>query len=99
VTTSATASHVKNGELMAQYVHKYFDDMFLHFQTAAKLVKPEGSAHYIIGNSTFYGHVVPAERLYCDQLRKAGFRSAEARAIRKRNSKKELVEFHVVAVR
>jgi hypothetical protein len=93
------ASHVKNGELMAQYVHKYFDDMFLHFQTAAKLVKPEGSAHYIIGNSTFYGHVVPAERLYCDQLRKAGFRSAEARAIRKRNSKKELVEFHVVAVR
>jgi len=92
-------SHPKNGELMAQYVHKYFDDMFAHFQSAAKLVKLGGSAHYIIGNSTFYGHIVPAERVYCDQLLKAGFKHAEARAIRKRNSKKELVEFHVIAER
>ena len=93
------ASHPKNGELMAQYVHKYFDDMFRHFQAAAMIVKRGGSAHYIIGNATFYGHVVPAERLYCDQLLKAGFRRAEARAIRKRNSKKELIEFHVIAER
>jgi DNA modification methylase len=93
------ASHPKNGELMAQYVHKYFDDMFAHFQAAAKIVRPGGSAHYIVGNSTFYGHIVPAERLYCDQLLAAGFVRAEARAIRKRNSKKELVEFHVIAAR
>jgi hypothetical protein len=93
------ASHPKNGELMAQYVHKYFDDMFRHFQAAASIVRPGGSAHYIIGNATFYGHVVPAERLYCDQLLKAGFKRAEARAIRKRNSKKELIEFHVIAER
>lgn len=92
-------AHPKNGELMAQYVHKYFDDMFRHFQSAARLVRPGGSAHYIVGNSTFYGHVVPAERLYADQLLKAGFRHARARAIRKRNSKKELVEFHVIALR
>lgn len=91
--------HPKNGQLMAQYVHKYFDDMFLHFQAAAKIVRPGGSAHYIVGNSTFYGHIVPAEKLYCDQLLKAGFKRAEARAIRKRNSKKELVEFHVIAER
>jgi hypothetical protein len=84
---------------MAQYVHKYFDDMFCHFLTAAKIVRPGGSAHYIVGNSTFYGHVVPAERLYVDQLTKAGFRNTGARAIRKRNSKKELVEFHVIAER
>jgi len=91
--------HPKNGELMAQYVHKYFDDMFVHFQAAAKLIRRGGSAHYIVGNSTFYGHIVPAERLYADQLVKAGFRSATARAIRKRNSKKELIEFHVIAER
>ena len=91
--------HPKNGELMAQYVHKYFDDMFCHFLTAAQIVRPGGSAHYIVGNSTFYGHIVPAERLYVDQLTKAGFRNAGARAIRKRNSKKELVEFHVIAER
>ncbi|MEY4549514.1 MAG: hypothetical protein RL685_5709 [Pseudomonadota bacterium] len=93
------AAHPKNGELMAQYVHKYFDDMFVHFQTAARVVRRGGSAHYIVGNATFYGHVVPAERLYVDQLAAAGFRRCEARAIRKRNSKKELVEFHIVAAR
>lgn len=92
-------SHPKNGELMAQYVHKYCDDMFQHFQAAATILKPGGTAHYIVGNSTFYGHNVPAERIYCDQLRAAGFKQAEARALRKRNSKKELVEYHVIAVR
>ncbi|WP_437726032.1 DNA methyltransferase [Sorangium sp. So ce861] len=93
------SGHPKNGQLMAQYVHKYFDDMFLHFQSAARILRPGGSAHYIVGNSTFYGYIVPAEKLYCDQLLKAGFKRAEARAIRKRNSKKELVEFHVIAER
>jgi hypothetical protein len=99
IIESIRGGHPKNGNLMAQYVHKYFDDMFRHFQAASVLVKRGGSAHYIIGNATFYGHVVPAERLYCDQLLKAGFRRAEARAIRKRNSKKELIEFHVIAER
>lgn len=93
------ASHPKNGELMARYVHKYFDDMFLHFCSAATLVREGGTAHYVVGNSTFYGHLVPAERLYCDQLQRAGFKRAEARAIRKRNSKKELIEYHVIAER
>jgi hypothetical protein len=91
--------HPKNGELMARYVHKYFDDMFRHFEAAARLVRRGGSAHYIVGNATFYGHLVPAERIYADQLRRAGFRAAEARVIRKRNSKRELFEFHVVARR
>jgi hypothetical protein len=84
---------------MAQYVHKYFDDMFVHFQSAARIIRPGGTAHYIVGNSTFYGHIVPAERLYVDQLKGAGFRHCDARPIRKRNSKKELVEFHIVAER
>lgn len=99
ITTKIRAAHPKNGELMARYVQKYFHDMFLHFHAAAKLVRRGGSAHYIVGNSAFYGHLVPSERLFCDQLQKAGFRNAEARAIRKRNSKKELVEFHVMARR
>ncbi|HMJ14929.1 MAG TPA: hypothetical protein VK524_26130 [Polyangiaceae bacterium] len=92
-------AHVKNGELMARYVQKYFDDMFVHFQAAARMLKRGGSAHYIVGNAAFYGHVVPTERLYVDQLTKAGFRRCEVRAIRKRNSKKELIEFHVIAQR
>lgn len=93
------SAHPKNGVLMAQYVHKYFEDMFLHFCAASRIVRPGGSAHYVVGNSTFYGHVVPAERIYVDQLLHAGFRKCEARAVRKRNSKKELIEFHVIAER
>lgn len=92
-------AHAKNGELMARYVLKYFDDMFAHFRAAARLLKRGGSAHYIVGNATFYGHLVPTERLYVDQLAKAGFRRCDARTIRKRNSKKELLEFHVIAER
>jgi hypothetical protein len=89
--------HPKNGELMAQYVHKYFDDMSLHFRAARKLMNQGGTVHYVVGNSTFYGNTVHAERLYVDQLLDAGFKNAEAHAIRKRNSKKELFEFHVRA--
>lgn len=87
----------KNGELMARYLHKYFDDMFQHFVAMRALMKRGSSTHYIVGNSTFYGHLVPVERLYTDQLERAGFKNARATPLRKRNSKKELIEFHVWA--
>ncbi len=90
-------SHPKNGELMARYVHKYFDDMAHHFADARARIERGGSVHYIIGNSTFYGHLVPAEQLYAEQLVDAGFRDPIVQTIRKRNSKKELFEFHVSA--
>jgi hypothetical protein len=53
--------------------------------------------HYIVGNSTFYGTVVSTELLYAEMLEALGFSEVECRAIRKRNSKKELVEYDVVA--
>jgi hypothetical protein len=87
----------KNGELMARYLHKYFDDMFHHFVAMRALMKRGSSVHYIVGNASFYGHLVPAERLYADQLERAGFKDAQATPIRKRNSKRELIEFHVRA--
>jgi hypothetical protein len=99
VLTRIRRAHHKNGELMARYVHKYFDDMAHHFELSHALVTPGGSVHYIIGNSIFYGHLVPAERLYVDQLKGAGFKNVRAVPIRKRNSKKRLLEFHVMAQR
>ncbi len=99
VLDSIRGAHPKNGPLLAAYVHKYFDDMFHHFRTTASLVRQGGTVHYIVGNSTFYGHLVAAERLYMDQMSRAGFRNVSARAIRKRNSKKELIEFHVIGTR
>lgn len=39
-----------------------------------------------------------AEQLYAEMMRAVGFRSVECRAIRKRNSKKELIEFDVTGI-
>ncbi|MEQ7420229.1 DNA adenine methylase [Xanthomonas campestris pv. campestris] len=87
----------KNGPLLARYVAKYFDDMWEHFKTMTPLLAPNADLHYIVGNSTFYGTLVSTELLYAEMLEALGFRSVECRAIRKRNSKKELIEFDVVA--
>ncbi len=48
-----------------------------------------------MGNSTFYGVLLPEERIYAAIFEEAGFRDVRFRAIRKRNSKKELFEFDV----
>ena len=87
----------KNGRLLANYVAKYFDDMWAHFQGLTPVLAPNAKLHYIVGNSTFYGVVVATELLYAEMLAGLGFKNVECKAIRKRNSKKELVEFNVVA--
>ncbi len=86
----------KSGVVLANYVAKYFDDMWAHFQGLPPVLAPGAEVHYIVGNSTFYGVVVATELLYAEMLKSLGFHHVECRAIRKRNSKKELVEFDVV---
>jgi hypothetical protein len=88
----------KNGKLLSTYIAKYFDDMWAHFRGLTKVLAPGADVHYIVGNSTFYGVLLPVEQLYAVMMAKVGFRSVECRAIRKRNSKKELIEFDVTAV-
>ena len=87
----------KNGAVLANYVAKYFDDMWTHFLRLIPVLDRGAELHYIVGNSTFYGTLVSTERLYAEMLAALGFNKIECRAIRKRNSKKELVEFDVVA--
>lgn len=87
----------KNGALLAKYVAKYFDDMWAHFCELPDLLDSGAELHYIVGNSTFYGTLVSTERLYAEMLSELGFSQIECRPIRKRNSKKELIEFDVVA--
>jgi hypothetical protein len=89
----------KNGPLLANYVDKYFTDMWDHFQAAFKHVVSGGRATYVIGNSTFYGHLVPSEQWYADLLREAGFVDVTIKPIRKRNSNKALYEYEVSARR
>lgn len=87
----------KNGAVLANYVAKYFDDMWSHFIRLTPVLARGAELHYIVGNSTFYGSLVSTELLYAEMLKELGFNKVECRAIRKRNSKKELVEFDVVA--
>jgi hypothetical protein len=87
----------KNGAVLANYVAKYFDDMWSHFLHLTPVLDRGAELHYIVGNSTFYGTLVSTELLYAEMLTALGFSDIKCRAIRKRNSKKELVEFDVVA--
>lgn len=87
----------RNGSVLANYVAKYFDDMWAHFRHLTPVLGRGAELHYIVGNSTFYGTLVSTELLYAQMLTALGFSEIECRAIRKRNSKKELVEFDVVA--
>lgn len=89
----------KNGPLLSTYVHKYFHDMWLHFQAITAKVKVGGSVSYIIGNSTFYGHVVPAQEWYAAMLKELGYANIAVDTIRKRNSNKALYEYDVRGTR
>ncbi|WP_344603656.1 DNA methyltransferase [Streptomyces glaucus] len=89
----------KNGPLLASYVHKYHHDMWLHFQSITPVVKQGGSVSYIVGNSTFYGHEVPAHEWYADMLKELGYCDVKIVTIRKRNSNKALFEYDVTGGR
>lgn len=88
-------SNNKNGIVLANYVAKYFDDMWEHFQGLTHTLARGAEVHYIVGNSTFYGSLVTTEQFYAEMLQALGFDAVQCKPIRKRNSKKELVEFDV----
>jgi hypothetical protein len=92
-------AHEKNGTLLANYVHRYFEDMFTHLASMLPLLRSGATAHYIVGNSIFYGHMVPAQVWLAEQMAAVGLRDVTITPIRKRNSKKGLIEFHVTGTR
>ena len=87
----------KYGRILANYVAKYFDDMWEHLNSLVPVLNDDSEIHYIVGNSIFYGVLLSVERLYTVMLDRLGFEEIDCRAIRKRNSKKELFEFDVSA--
>jgi hypothetical protein len=86
-----------NGRLLSNYVAKYFHDTFRHLRSLTGVLSPGATAHYIVGNSTFYGVLLPAEELYAEMFHELGFDNVRIRPIRKRNSNRQLVEFDVSA--
>jgi hypothetical protein len=86
-----------NGALLATYIRKYCVDMAVHFDELRAILAPGARLHYIVGNSTFYGELLSVEKIYAHIMQELGYTNVGIRAIRKRNSKKELIEFDVSA--
>jgi len=91
-------TNAKSGEVLARYVGKYFEDIWLHLMSALRTLRRGAEMHYIVGNSKFYDVLVPVEVVYKDMLDRLGVARTEIIALRKRSSKKELVEYDVVAI-
>ncbi|AOX02755.1 DNA methyltransferase [Moorena producens PAL-8-15-08-1] len=97
VVSEILETEEKNTLLMANYVYKYFHDMHLHFHNLKSILNKGAVLSYIVGNSSFYGVQVHTEKLLEDSLNYLGFTNVGSKAIRKRNSKKELFEYCVYA--
>jgi hypothetical protein len=87
----------KSGRVLAAYVAKYVDDTWAHLQGLPAVLAPGAEVHYIVGNSAFYDVLLPVERFYAEMLTRLGFDAVDCRPLRKRNSKKALIEFDVTA--
>lgn len=82
---------------LANYVHKYFVDISIHFTNLYPLLVRGGKLYYVVGNSKFYDTLVPAESIYALLMEMNGFVGTHIEVIRKRSSKKELYEFLITA--
>lgn len=82
---------------LANYVHRYFIDILTHIKSVYAVLSPGAEVFYIVGNSRFYDTLVPVEQIYANLLETCGFVDVDIRILRKRNSKKELLEFMVSA--
>lgn len=83
--------------LLGKYVHRYFDDVKVHIRSLRSVLKPDARCFYVVGNSKFYDTLLPVEEIYAALFEDAGFTGVGWKAIRKRNSKKELFEYVVYA--
>ena len=87
----------KSASLMAKYVLKYFDDIAMHMKSAYVAIQNGGTVHYIAGNSSFYGNIVPTDEIYKSILSVVGFKDVKSIVVRKRNCNKALYEYWISA--
>ena len=81
-----------NGDLMANYVIKYFNNMYDHAGQVAEVCKKEARLAYVIGNSRFYGNPLPSDEILASIFGHFGFRLEGIERMRKRQSKTGLYE-------
>lgn len=93
ITSSIAKADNRSAGLMANYVLRYFEDIYIHLKAVYAGLLSNGKVFYIIGNSNFYGISVPAERIYADLMTQIGFTNVDYQIVRKRNCNKHLYEF------
>jgi hypothetical protein len=81
-----------NGGLMANYVKKYFNDMYDHIHQLAQVCKKQCRLAYVVGNSKFYGHPLPTDEILAALFQHFGFTLDRIDKMRKRQSKAGLYE-------
>ncbi len=80
------------GPLMASYVTKYFNDMYVHASEIAKVCADRCRLAYVIGNSQFYGHPLPADAILAGVFDHFDFALDRIDRMRRRQSKTGLYE-------
>jgi hypothetical protein len=81
-----------NGGLMANYVVKYFNDIYDHASQVSNVCKHNCRLAYVIGNSKFYGHPLPSDEILASLFQHFGFQLDRIDKMRKRQSKVGLYE-------
>ncbi len=81
-----------SGPLMAHYVTKYFNDMYIHAAEIAAVCREKARLAYVIGNSKFYDHPLPSDELLASIFGHFGFALERIDRMRKRQSKAGLYE-------
>jgi len=81
-----------NGNLMANYVVKYFNDIYDHAGQVAQVCNKQARLAYVIGNSKFYDHPLPSDEILASIFGHFGFKLERIDRMRKRQSKTGLYE-------
>jgi hypothetical protein len=81
-----------NGNLMANYIIKYFNNMYDHAGQVAEVCGKTARLAYVIGNSKFYENPLPSDEILASIFRHFGFELERIDRMRKRQSKTDLYE-------
>lgn len=81
-----------SGKLMANYVTKYFNDLYVHADEISKVCRKRCRLAYVIGNSKFYEKPLPSDEMLARVFEHHGFSLERIDRMRKRQSKAGLHE-------
>lgn len=81
-----------NGRLMANYIVKYFNNMYDHAGQVARVCRKQARLAYVIGNSKFYENPLPSDEILAAIYEHFGFQLERIDRMRKRQSKTGLYE-------